>query len=70
MQQNTSPEWLTFDERMTEAAGILAAGIIRRRKRQMKEIRRSQSFSTNGLDVFVEKSVHCTNKPLPKGENR
>jgi len=69
MQQNTSPKWMTFDEQMTEAAEILAAGIMRRRKRQMKEIQRKRSFSTNGLDVFVEKSVHVKSKPLPKEEN-
>jgi len=61
---------MTFDEQMTEVAGILAAGILRRRNRQMKEIRRNRSFSANGLDVLVGKSVHVTNKPLPKEENR
>jgi len=61
---------MTFDEQMTEVAGILATGILRRRNRQMKEIRRNRSFSANGLDVLVEKSVHVTNKPLPKEENR
>ena len=62
--------WMTFDERMTEAAGILAAGILRGRKREMNRIRKDRSFSEPGLDVFVEKSVHCTNKPLPNGESR
>jgi hypothetical protein len=70
MNQACNPDWMTFDEQMTEAAGILAAGIMRRRKRQMREIQRSRSFSTNGLDVLVEKSVHVTNKPLPKEESR
>jgi len=70
MAQTTNPEWLTFDERMTEVAGILAAGILRGRKREMNQIRKDRSFSDSGLDVFVGKSVHCTNKPLPKGESR
>lgn len=69
MAQTTNPEWLTFDERMTEVAGILAAGILRGRKREMNRIRKDSSFSDSGLDVFVGKSVHC-NKPLPKGESR
>ena len=69
MQQRHAPEWMTFDERMTEVAAILAAGIVRRRKWQMIETRNNSFFSTDGLDVSVEKSVHCTHKPLPKEEN-
>ena len=69
MNVNTALDWLTFDERMTEVAGILAAGILRGRKREMSQIRKGRSFENTGLDVFVEKSVHCT-KPLPKGESR
>ena len=70
MAQTTKSDWMTFDERMTEVAGILAAGILRGRKREMNQIRKDRSFSDSGLDVFVGKSVHCTNKPLPKGESR
>lgn len=70
VNRSASPEWLSFDERMTEVAGILAAGILRGRKREMSQIRKGRSFSDSGLDVFVGKSVHCTNKPLPKGESR
>ena len=70
MNVNTALDWLTFDERMTEVAGILAAGILRGRKREMNRIRKDRSFSDSGLDVFVEKSVHYTNKPLPNGESR
>jgi|GEM_PF-1632050 len=68
--RSASPDWLSFDERMTEVAGILAAGILRGRKREMNQIRKDSSFSDSGLDVFVQKSVHSNNKPLPKGENR
>lgn len=70
VNRSSNPEWLTFDERMTEVAGILAAGILRGRKREMNQIKKDRSFSDSGLDVFVGKSVHCTNKPLPKGESR
>lgn len=70
MTHISNPHWMSFDERMTEVAGILAAGILRGRKREMNKIRRDSSFSDSGLDVFVEKSVHCINKPLPKGESR
>lgn len=69
VQQRHVSEWMTFDERMTEVAGILATGILRKRKRQMIETRNSGSFSADGLDVSVEKSVHCTHKPLQKEEN-
>ena len=70
VNQSSNPDWMTFDERMTEVAEILAAGILRGRKREMNRIRKDRSFSDSGLDVFVGKSVHCTNKPLPKGESR
>lgn len=77
-QTTTNPDWMTFDERMTEAARILAAGILRGRKRQMNQIkkacpehsRRDRSFSGLGLDLSLERSVHWNNKPLPKGESR
>ena len=69
MAQTTNPGWMTFDDRMTEVAGILAAGILRRRRREMNQVKKDSSLPSFGLDVFVEKSVHCT-KPLPKGESR
>ncbi len=69
MAQTTNPNWMTFDDRMTEVAGILAAGILRRRRREMNQMKKDRSFENTGLDVFVQKSVHCT-KPLPKGESR
>ncbi len=70
MNQVCNPEWMTFNEQMTEVAGILAAGILRRRKRQMREMQRNHSFSANGLDVFAGKSVHVDSKPRPEEENR
>lgn len=64
------PEWMTFDKQMTEVAGILAAGILRRREQHMREITSSRSFHVNGLDVPVEESVSVTKQPLPKEEKR
>lgn len=55
---------------ITEAAAILAGGIVRLRRREVERIRRSRLFSGDGLDLFLEKSVHCNNKELPKGESR
>lgn len=69
MAQEIQADWMTFDERMREVAGILATGILRRRRRQMNQIRKEQAFSARGLDVSAGKSVHSTNA-LPKGENR
>lgn len=69
-QTTTNPDWMTFDEQMTEAARILAAGILRGRKRKMNQIRKDRSFSDLGLDLSLERSVHWSNKPLPKGESR
>lgn len=69
MPTNCHPDWMTFDDRTTEVAGILAAGILRRRRREMNQMKKDRSFANTGLDVFAEKSVHCT-KPLPKGESR
>jgi hypothetical protein len=36
----------------------------------MSQTRKDRTLADNGLDVFAEKSVHCNNKPLPKGESR
>ncbi len=70
MAHTTNPSWMTFDERMTEAAGILAAGILRGRKREMNQMKKARSFSDSGLDLCAGRSVHWNSKPLPKGENR
>lgn len=70
MQSAASPDWMTLPERVTEAAAILAGGIVRLRRREVERIRRSRLFSGDGLDLFLEKSVHCNNKELPKGESR
>lgn len=70
MQSAVSPDWMTLPERVTEAAWILAAGILRRRRREMNQMRKERSLPSFGLDLFLEKSVHCNNKELPKGESR
>lgn len=70
MAHTSNPSWMTFDERMTEVAGILAAGILRGRKREMNQIKKDRSFSYLGLDLCAGRSVHWNSKPLPKGENR
>jgi len=61
---------MTFDNRMAEVAGILAAGILRRRRREMNQTKKDRTLADNGLDVFAEKSVHWNNKPRPKGEGQ
>lgn len=69
MQTTRNPEWMTLSERMSEAAAILATGILRHKMREINETRKSRRISANGLDVFQDKSVH-SNKPIPKGESR
>ena len=54
---------MPFDGRMAEVAGVLAAGILRRRRREMKQTKERSFLNT------AQKSVHCTN-PLAKGESR
>ena len=68
MPRDCHPNWMSFDDGMTEVAGILAAGILRRRRREMNQMIRDGSFVNTGLDV-AEKSVHCAT-PLPNGESR
>ena len=70
MPKDSHPNWITFDDRMTEVAGILAAGILRRKRREMNRMKKGCSCANTRLDIFAEKSVHCNNKPLPKGESR
>ena len=67
MNMNTALDWMTFDDRMTEVAGILAAGILRRRRREMNQMIADDSFANTGLDV-AGKSAHCAT-PTVNGEN-
>jgi len=60
--------WMSFDDGMAEVAGILAAGILRRRKREMNQIVADGSFANTGPDA-AEESAHCAT-PTVNGENR
>ena len=69
MPRDCHPNRMSFDDRMTEVAGIQAAGILHKRRREMNQLTEDRSPAISGLDVFAQKSVHCT-EPLPKGESR
>lgn len=69
MQTARNPEWMTLSERMSQVAEILATGILRHKMREINEIKKTRRISVNGLDVFLDKSVH-SNNPIPKGEIR
>jgi hypothetical protein len=51
------PDLMTADERLTELAQILAAGLIRLRRRQSISAAGSRDFR---LDFSPERSVHAT----------
>ncbi len=67
MQTQTAPGRLTMSQRVSEAAGILATGIIRARLRETARIRKIRSFSEKGLDFSLDSSVHSSN-PSARGE--
>ncbi len=68
MPTDCHPNWMTFDDRMAEVAGILAAGILRRRRREMNQMKNGRTLA-NGLDIPAQNSVYGT-RPLQKGESR
>jgi len=70
MLNEKTVERMTFLKRIVEATSILAAGILRLKKKENGIMRNTRISTDNRLDVSVEKSVHCTSKPLPKEENR
>ena len=49
---------MTADERLSEVAQILAAGLVRLRQRQSLNDR--SSLQKNSLDFSLERSVHAT----------
>ena len=51
MPADSHPNW------MTEVAGILAAGILRKRRREMNQIKKDSSFANAGLGVLTERSA-------------
>lgn len=67
MQTQTPSGRLTMSQQVSEAAGILAIGVIRTRGRETARIRKNSSFSEKGLDLSVDSSVHSTN-PSARGE--
>lgn len=53
MARNTEPPPVRADERMREAAGVLAVGIRRRGRRQMSESETVRSGSTGGATCRI-----------------
>lgn len=66
MPTDSHPNWMTFDDRMAEVAGILAAGILRMRGNKMNQMTRDSSLANTGLDVAGE-STHCAMQPTNGG---
>lgn len=58
MQSRADSQQITMPQRISEAAGILAAGILRAKRRQTENPR---SFSEKRLDSSANSSVHSTN---------
>lgn len=66
MPTDCHPNWMTFDDRMAEVAGILAAGILRMRRNKMSQTTRESSFANTMHDVAGE-SAHCAMQPMNGG---
>lgn len=64
MQHITSYQSITTSQRIFEAAGILAVGILRAKRRLAED---TGPFSENRLDSSANSSVHSTN-PSARGE--
>lgn len=64
MQSITSHRPIATSQRIFEAAGILATGILRAKRRQMED---TGPFSEKRLDSSANSSVHSTN-PSARGE--
>ena len=47
---------------ISEAAGILAAGILRVRRREIKQATEARGFLERGLDVSGNVSIHCNER--------
>ena len=52
------PDLMTADERLTEVAQILAAGLMRLRQRQ--HLNERSRLEKNNLDFSPDRSVHAT----------
>lgn len=66
MPTDCHPNWMTFDDRMAEVAGILAAGILRMRRNKMNQMTRDSSLANTKHSV-AEKSAHCAMQPRNGG---
>jgi hypothetical protein len=53
-----SPDLMTAEERLTEVALILAAGLVRLRHRRL--LNKGNRLEKNSLDFSPERSVHAT----------
>lgn len=58
MQSRAYSQQITMPQRISEAAGILAAGILRAKRRQTED---TSPFSEKRLDSSANSSVHSTN---------
>ena len=68
MPTDCHSNWMTFDDRMAEVAGILAAGILRMRRNKMSQTIRDSSFA-NTMHGVAGESAHCAMQPM-NGESR
>ncbi len=66
MPTDSHPNWMTFDDRMAEVAGILAAGILRMRRNKMNQMTRDSSLANTGLDAVGE-NTHYAMQPRNGG---
>jgi hypothetical protein len=53
-----APDLMTAEERLTEIAQILAAGLLRLRRRESEK--HVSHVEKNGLDFLPDRSVHAT----------
>jgi hypothetical protein len=58
MSNPLSPDLMTAEERLTEVAQILAAGLVRLRHRRL--LNDHSSLEKNNLDFSPDRSVHAT----------
>lgn len=66
MPTDSHPNWMAFDDRMAEVAGILAAGILRLRRNKMNQMTRDSSLA-NTMHGVAGESTHCAMQPTNGG---
>lgn len=57
MHEKTDLDYIAFDERMTEVAGILTTGILRKRRRDMNQMKKDNSFVDTEPDALREERL-------------